>query len=63
MVEGAMRLIIAEAQHQGFQVWWIEETRGWRFVSPKGETHWFYPRNHTDVVHVLTVLISIGLRW
>lgn len=63
MVEGAMRLIIAEVQRQGFQVWWNAEAGGWRFVSPKGETHWFYPRSHLDVVHVLTVLVSIGLDW
>jgi len=63
MAEGAMWTIIQEAQRQGFQVWWHAEAQGWRFVSPKGDAYWFYPRNLLDVVHVLTVLISIGLDW
>jgi hypothetical protein len=63
MVEGSMRNLVWEAQQQGFQVWWHGDGRGWRFVTPKGETHWFHPRTTTDVAHVLTVLESLGLDW
>ena len=63
VVAGAMRIIIQEAQHQGFQVWWSEETGGWKFVTPEGEALWFHPRTQLDVVHVLAVLISFGLAW
>jgi hypothetical protein len=57
----AMALIAEEAERQGFQV---RQTRSTQWHFRKGGDNWLVsPRDASDVLEVLRVLISAGLDW
>ncbi|WP_032707457.1 hypothetical protein [Salinispora arenicola] len=57
----AMQLIAEEAERQGFHV---RQTRSSMWHFHKGGDNWLVaPKDASDVLEVLRVLISAGLDW
>nr|MDT0660839.1 hypothetical protein [Micromonospora sp. DSM 115978] len=57
----AMAMIAEEAERQGFLV---RQTRSTMWQFRKGNDNWLVaPRDASDVLEVLRVLISAGLDW
>jgi hypothetical protein len=57
----AMQAIAEEAERQGF---FVRQTRSTMWHFRKGSDNWFVsPKDASDVLEILSVLIAAGLDW